>query len=86
MLPWDRFWVHNARLRLWRWVVDEIVRAPLEPILHPSTVRLQWLGVFTFTGHFLFGYLWGQAIPQPYEVFGCRMILALTGLLLLLGG
>ena len=84
MLPWDRFWVHNARLRLWRWVVDEIVRAPLEPILHPSTVRLQWLGFFTFAGHFLFGYLWGQAIPQPYEFFGFRMVLALTGLLLLL--
>lgn len=84
MVPWDRFWVHNARIRLWRWVVDEIVRAPLEPILHPSTVRLQWLGVFTFGGHFLFGYLWGQAIPQPYEVFGFRMVLALTGLLLLL--
>jgi two-component system, CAI-1 autoinducer sensor kinase/phosphatase CqsS len=84
MLPWDRFWVHNARIRLWRWVVDEIVRAPLEPILHPSTVRLQWLGVFTFCGHFLFGYLWGEAIPQPYEVFGFRMVLALTGLLLLL--
>ena len=84
MLPWDRFWVHNARLRLWRWVVDEIVRAPLEPILHPSTVRLQWLGFFTFAGHFLFGYLWGQAIPQPYEFFGFRMVLALTGVLLLL--
>jgi signal transduction histidine kinase len=69
---------------LWRWVVDEIVRAPLEPILHPSTVRLQWLGFFTFAGHFLFGYLWGQAIPQPYEFFGFRMVLALTGLLLLL--
>lgn len=84
MLPWDRFWVHNARIRLWRWIVDEIVRAPLEPILHPSTVRLQWLGVFTVGGHFLFGWLWGLAMPQPFEVFGARVVLALTGLLLLL--
>jgi two-component system, CAI-1 autoinducer sensor kinase/phosphatase CqsS len=83
MLPWDRFWVHNARNRLWRWIVDEIVRAPLEPILHPSTVRLQWLGVFTFGGHFLFGWLWGMVMPQPFEVFGVRIVLALTGLLLL---
>lgn len=84
MLPWDRFRVHNARLRLWRWVMDEIVRAPLEPILHPSTTRLQWLGVFTFGGHFLFGWIWGYALPQPYDVFWVRIILALSGLLLLL--
>lgn len=84
MLPWDRFRVHNARLRLWRWVMDEIVRAPLEPILHPSTTRLQWLGVFTFGGHFLFGWIWGQALPQPYDVFWVRILLALSGLLLLL--
>lgn len=84
MLRWDRLRVHNARLRLWRWVVDEIVRAPLEPILHPSTTRLQWLGVFTIGGHVLFGWLWGHAMPQPYEVPGMRALLALTGLFLLL--
>jgi signal transduction histidine kinase len=83
MLQWDRLRVHNARLRFWRWVVDEIVHAPLEPILHPSTARLQWLGVFTFGGHFIFGWLWGQALPQPYELFAVRVVLALTGLLLL---
>ena len=83
MLPMDRLWVHNARGRLWRWVVDEIVRAPLEPILHPSTVRLQWLGLFTFGGHFLFAWLWEQLLPQPFEVFGVRIGLALMGLLLL---
>lgn len=84
MLPMDRLWVHNARGRLWRWVVDEIVRAPLEPILHPSTVRLQWLGVFTFGGHFLFAWLWARWLPQPFEVFGVRIGLALMGLLLLI--
>jgi two-component system CAI-1 autoinducer sensor kinase/phosphatase CqsS len=84
MLPWDRFWVHNARIRLWRWIVDEIVRAPLEPILHPSTTRLQWLGVFTLGGHILFGWLWGSVLPQPYELVGARVLLALTGLALLL--
>jgi two-component system, CAI-1 autoinducer sensor kinase/phosphatase CqsS len=84
MLPWDRFQLHNARLRLWRWMVDEIVRAPLEPILHPSTARLQWLGVFTFSGHFIFGWLWLKGLPQPFEVPAVRVVLSLTGLLLLL--
>jgi len=84
MLPLDRLWVHNASARLWRWVVDEIVRAPLEPILHPSTTRLQWLGLFTFGGHFLFAWLWGSLLPQPYEIFSARVGLASMGLLLLL--
>lgn len=84
MLPWDRLRVHNIRMRVWRWVVDEIVRAPMEPILHPSTTRLWWLGIFTFGGHFLFGWLWGHAMPQPYELPWVRVVLALTGLLLLL--
>lgn len=84
MLPWDRFQFHNARLRFWRWVVDEVVRAPLEPILHPSTARLQWLGIFTVAGHGIFGWLWSEALPQPYEVHTVRAILSLTGLLLLL--
>lgn len=84
MLPLDRLWVHNARERLRRWVVDEIVRAPLEPILHPSTVRLQWLGLFTFGGHFMFAWLWGRLLPQPYEIFSVRVGLAVMGLLLLL--
>ena len=83
-MPWDRFKFHNARLRLWRWVMDEIVRAPLEPILHPSTARLQWLGIFTFCGHFLFAWLWTQAVPQPFEVLSVRVLLALSGLPLLL--
>ncbi|MGS5085213.1 sensor histidine kinase [Hydrogenophaga sp. A37] len=84
MLPLDRLRVHNASARLWRWVVDEIVRAPLEPILHPSTVRLQWLGLFTFGGHFLFAWMWGRLLPQPHEVFSVRVGLAFMGLLLLL--
>lgn len=84
MLPWDRFQIHNARLRLWRWLVDEVVRAPLEPILHPSTVRLQWLGIFTVAGHGIFGWLWSEALPQHYEQPLARLVLSLTGLLLLL--
>jgi hypothetical protein len=84
MLPLDRLWVHNASARFWRWVVDEVVHAPLEPILHPSTVRTQWLGLFTFGGHFLFAWLWGRLLPQPYEVFSVRVALAVMGLLLLL--
>ncbi len=84
MLQWNRLSAHGARNRLWRWIVDEIVRAPLEPILHPSTTRLQWLGVFTIAGHLLFGFLWGQVLPQPFEDHWVRLALAFTGLLLLL--
>lgn len=84
ILPMDRMWVRSARARLWRWLVDEIVHAPLEPILHPSSYRLVWIGVFTFIGHSVFGWIWHAALPQPYENLVLRAGMAVLSLLYLL--
>lgn len=83
-MPLDRLWFHSAKKRLARWLLEEIVQAPLEPILHPSRERLQWLGAFTIVGHALFAYLWGMLIPQPYENVVLRLLIASMGISLLL--
>lgn len=80
----DRLWFHSAKIRLSRWLLEEIVRAPLEPILHPSRERLQWLGAFTLIGHATFAYLWGTVIPQPYENVTLRLLIGAMGISLLL--
>lgn len=84
ILPMDRMWVRSARARLWRWLVDEIVHAPLEPILHPSRARLQWLGAFTVVGHLTFAWIWGHLMPQPFESVPLRVAVACLGIPLLL--
>ncbi len=83
-MPLDRLGFHSAKKRLARWLLEEIVHAPLEPILHPSRERLQWLGAFTIVGHGLFAYLWGMLIPQPYENVAIRLLIASMGISLLL--
>jgi len=77
MVPLDRWWFHSAKKRLPRWLLQEIVHAPLEPILHPSANRLLWIGWFTFLGHLTFGWIWGVWLPQPYENPVARVVLAL---------
>ena len=77
MVPLDRWWFHSAKKRLSRWLLQEIVHAPLEPILHPSANRLLWIGWFTFLGHLTFGWIWGVWLPQPYENPVARVVLAL---------
>lgn len=84
ILPMDRMWFRSARARLWRWLVDEIVHAPLEPILHPSRARLQWLGAFTILGHLTFAWIWGYLMPQPFESVSLRIFIASLGVPLLL--
>lgn len=84
MFPLDRIGFRSARARLWRWLVDEVVHAPLEPILHPSSYRLIWIGIFTLMGHAIFGWIWAVAIPQPYENLWVRVVMSLLSLLYLL--
>jgi hypothetical protein len=86
ILPLDRLRLHSARTRLWRWLLDEVVHAPLEPILHPSRARLQYLGAFTFIGHIAFGWIWIELLPQPYENLPTRLAMACLGIPLLIGG
>ncbi len=80
----NRLWLNSVRRRLGRWLMDEVVRTPLEVILHPSRTRLQWLGVFTFVGHLFFAWFWGHHLPQPYENVWLRVAIACSGLLLVL--
>jgi two-component system, CAI-1 autoinducer sensor kinase/phosphatase CqsS len=60
-------------------------RAPLEPILHASPMRLKAIGVFTILGHLFFGWMWLYVFPQPYENILLRAVLASLGLLLIWG-
>ncbi len=58
---------------------EEIVLAPLEPILHPSSRRLWWLGFSFLSGNALFAWIWGVWLPQPYENLALRVIASLLG-------
>jgi two-component system, CAI-1 autoinducer sensor kinase/phosphatase CqsS len=66
--------------REWKSLKDWIVGPELEIILHPSRRRLQWLGIFTIVGHLLFWWLWTYWLPQPFEDFRVRAVIACTGL------
>jgi len=85
ILPLVRLRLRSARARLWRWLLDEVVHAPLEPILHPSRARLQYLGAFTILGHIAFGWIWITLLPQPYENLAARLSMAGLGIPLLIG-
>ncbi len=74
----------SAKARLWRWLLDEVVRAPVEAILHPSRYRLLWIGAFTFVGHLVIYGIWGHLIPQPYENPWVRLVMALLALIYVL--
>ena len=80
MLPLDRMWLRGARTRLWRWLVDEVARAPLEPILHPSLTRLHSAGYSILLGNLLFYLLWAHVYPQPFESLPARLAAAALGL------
>lgn len=66
-----------------RWLKEEVITAPLVPVLHPSPLRMKGLGLFTLFGHPLFWFVWAVWIPQPYENLPLRLFTASTGLLLL---
>jgi two-component system, CAI-1 autoinducer sensor kinase/phosphatase CqsS len=59
---------------------DWLVTPELEVILHPSRRRLQTTGIFGFIGHVLFWWLWVYVVPQPYEDWRARLLVASTGL------
>lgn len=66
-----------------RWLKEEVVTAPLVPVLHPSPVRMKGLGLFTLAGHPLFWFVWAVWLPQPYENLPLRLLTAALGLLLI---
>ncbi|HWS04782.1 MAG TPA: HAMP domain-containing sensor histidine kinase [Burkholderiaceae bacterium] len=73
--------LHNPTARQLR---EEVLNAPLEPILHASILRLKWLGAFSLIGHPLFYWIWHFWLPQPYENLGVRLGISASGGLLML--
>ena len=65
-----------------RWLKEEVITAPLVPVLHPSPLRMKGLGLFTIFGHPLFWFVWAVWLPQPYENLPLRLATASLGLLL----
>ncbi|MHB1250252.1 MAG: sensor histidine kinase [Polaromonas sp.] len=72
-----------AQHPLLQWLREELILAPLEPILHPSPWRLWWLGSTIFLGNALFAWIWSVWLPQPYENLPLRVLASLLGLSLL---
>jgi two-component system, CAI-1 autoinducer sensor kinase/phosphatase CqsS len=70
----------NMMHRAWKQLKDWIVMPELEVILHPSRRRLQWLGVFTLLGHVIFWWLWTAVLPQSFEDWRIRAVMALMGI------
>lgn len=69
--------------RVSQWLVEEVLRAPLVPVLHPSPLRMKGLGLFTLLGHPLFWFMWAVLFPQPYENLSLRLFTASLGMLLI---
>ncbi|CAN7508207.1 sensor histidine kinase [Polaromonas sp. LjRoot131] len=74
-----RFHAWLAQRPLLQWLREELVLAPLEPILHPSPRRLWWLGLSFFSGNALFAWIWSAWLPQPYENLPLRVGASLLG-------
>ncbi len=70
--------------RAWKQLKDWIIAPELEVILHPSRRRLQWLGIFTIVGQLLFWWLWTMLLPQAFEDVHLRILMAATGLPLII--
>ncbi|HEX5739621.1 MAG TPA: HAMP domain-containing sensor histidine kinase [Hydrogenophaga sp.] len=49
--------------------------------MHPSRYRLIWIGFFTFFGHISIAIVWGFLIPQPYENYAVRVVMALLSIM-----
>jgi two-component system CAI-1 autoinducer sensor kinase/phosphatase CqsS len=64
----------------WKQLKDWLIAPELEVILHPSRRRLQTTGIFGFIGHVLFWWLWVHVVPQAYEDWRARLLVASTGL------
>ncbi|MFM2398839.1 MAG: hypothetical protein RL341_996, partial [Pseudomonadota bacterium] len=61
-----------------------VLDAPLEPIISPSKLRIQIVGIIILIGQPLYYIIWTAVIPEPYENLGLRMCMMVFGVLLLL--
>jgi two-component system CAI-1 autoinducer sensor kinase/phosphatase CqsS len=69
--------------RLRYWTSKEVIQPLMEPVLHPSPWRIRAIGMSMMLGHPMFYLVWALWLPQPYESFVLRMLIALGGLALL---
>jgi two-component system CAI-1 autoinducer sensor kinase/phosphatase CqsS len=69
--------------RLRQWARREVRPSLVEPILHPSQWRIRALGISTMLGHPVFYVIWTWLLPQPHEDLLMRILMAITGFLLL---
>lgn len=63
---------------------EELIVAPIEPILHLSPMRMKAAGLCFLVGHALFSWIWSVWLPQPYENLALRVLASLLGLSLIL--
>jgi two-component system, CAI-1 autoinducer sensor kinase/phosphatase CqsS len=70
---------------LGRHIVDQLVRAPLEPILQASSTRIRAAGYSALLAQPFFGWVWLSVYPQAYESMALRLVAAALGLLLVWG-
>ncbi len=78
-MKWLHLFSRLAKHPLLRRIREELLLAPLEPILHPSPRRLWWLGLSFFSGNALFAWIWSIWLPQPYENLSLRIMASLLG-------
>ena len=76
--------IRLAKRSLLQWIREELVQAPLEPILHASFKRIWWLGLSIFLGNAMFAWIWSIWLPQPYENLVLRALACLMGLVLMI--
>ncbi len=75
--------IRFAKRPLLQRIREELLQAPLEPILHPSSKRIWWLGLSIFSGNALFAWIWSVWLPQPYENLTLRTLASLLGFVLM---
>jgi two-component system, CAI-1 autoinducer sensor kinase/phosphatase CqsS len=63
---------------------QQVLNAPLEPIISPSKLRIQIVGVTILIGQPLYYMIWAFLLPEPYENLWLRMCMMIFGAMLLM--
>jgi two-component system, CAI-1 autoinducer sensor kinase/phosphatase CqsS len=63
---------------------QQVLDIPFEPIISPSKLRIQIVGVTILIGQPLYYVIWALLLPEPYENFWLRMGMMAVGALLLI--
>jgi two-component system, CAI-1 autoinducer sensor kinase/phosphatase CqsS len=82
-MPSHLFSIHRKVRSLLLAGKQSVLNAPLEPIISPSRLRIQVVGIIMLVGHPLYYVIWSRVLPEPYETASLRAVMMLFGLLLL---